>query len=66
MFISYPDNRLLVQRCPVMWLPFAGKFELEKFPLDKTDRDGRLMYGYCVAYMLHKPIERALRVRARD
>ena len=38
----------------------------KKFPPDKRDRDALLMYGHCVAYMLHKPIERAPSVRGDE
>ena len=45
MFNSYPVNLLFVQRCPVMSVSSGLKFEhVKKFPLDKTDRDARLMY----------------------
>ena len=55
MFVSYPENPLLVRRCPAM----SGdvRFEhVQNYPTDKTARESCLMYGHYVAYTLHKLI----------
>ena len=64
MVVIYLVNSLLVRQCTLISVCPVGSFELDKkFPLDKTDRDVRLMYSHCVDYMLHKPIVRAPTVR---
>ena len=67
MFVSYPVNPLLVQRCPVMSISFGFKFlTCSKLSTDKMDRDARLMYSHYMVYMLHKSLARVLSVRGDE
>ena len=64
MFVSYPVNPLLVRRCPFQ--PVLSFVHVQNFPPEKTDKDTRLMYGYYVAYMLHKSIATVLSIRGDE
>ena len=66
---SFPIRRICSLSSDVRWCPFhlVLSFEhVQNFPLDKMDRDARLMYCHYVASMLHKSIARVSSVRGDE